>query len=47
MAPKSPDGVMERLHHLAAADPTVRAQIEHLGGSQQRTVRQIKGVAEY
>lgn len=47
MAPKSPDEVMERIHHVAAADPTVRAQIEHLGGSQQPTERQIKGVAEY
>ena len=47
MAPKSPDEVMERIHHVAAADPTVRAQIEHLGGSQQPTEHQIKGVAEY
>ena len=45
--PKSPEEVMERIHHLAAADPTVRAQIEHLGGTQQPTERQIKGVAEF
>lgn len=47
LAPKSPEEVMERIHHLSAADPTVRAQIEHLGGRQQPTERQIKGVAEF
>jgi hypothetical protein len=47
MAPKSPHEVMERIHHLAAADPTIRAQVEHLGGTQQPTERQIKGVVEY
>jgi hypothetical protein len=47
MVPKSPEEVMDRIHHIAAADPTVRAQIEHLGGSQQPTERQIQGVAEF
>jgi len=47
MAPKSPEEVMERIHHLATTDPTVRTQIEHLGGTQQPTERQIKGVAEF
>ncbi|HNG02308.1 MAG TPA: hypothetical protein PLQ71_10530, partial [Nitrospira sp.] len=47
LAPKSPEEVMERIHHLSAADPTVRAQIEHLGGGSQPTERQIKGVAEF
>ncbi|MEW5788310.1 MAG: conjugal transfer protein TraG N-terminal domain-containing protein [Pseudomonadota bacterium] len=47
LAPKSPEEVMERIHHLAAADPNVRAQIEHLGATQQPSERQIKGVAEY
>jgi hypothetical protein len=47
LAPKSPEEVMDRIHHLAAADPTVRAQIEHLGATQQPSERQIKGVAEY
>jgi hypothetical protein len=47
LTPKSPEEVMERIHHLAAADPTVRTQIEHLGSTQQPTERQIKGVAEY
>jgi hypothetical protein len=47
LAPKSPEEVMKRIHHLAAADPTVRAQIEHLGATQQPSERQIKGVAEF
>jgi hypothetical protein len=47
MAPKSPEEVMDRIHHLAAADPAVRDQIEHLGGSQQPSERQIKGVGEF
>ena len=47
LAPKSPEEVMDRIHHLAAADPTVRAQIEHLGATQHPSERQIKGVAEY
>jgi hypothetical protein len=47
LAPKSPEEVMDRIHHVAAADPTVRAQIEHLGATQQPSERQIKGVAEY
>lgn len=47
LAPKSPEEVMERIHHLATADPTVRAQIEHLGATHQPSERQIKGVAEY
>jgi hypothetical protein len=47
LAPKSPEEVMDRIHHLAAADPTVRAQIEHLGATQQPSERQIKGVAEF
>jgi hypothetical protein len=47
LAPKSPEEVMDRIHQLAATDPTLRAQIEHLGGTQQPSERQIKGVAEF
>ena len=47
LVPKSPEEVMERINLLAATDPTVRTQIEHLGSMQQPTERQIKGVAEY
>lgn len=47
LTPKSPEEVMERIHHLAASDPTVRAQIQNLGSTQRPTERQIKGVAEF
>jgi hypothetical protein len=47
LAPKSPEEVMEHIHHVAAADPAVRTQLEHLGGTQRPTERQIKGVAEF